>query len=675
MKKKVIAYLHTHWDREWYREYEVFRLRLIRVFDNILELLEQGKIPCFYFDGQVGALLDYLEFRPGKEALVRRFCAEKKLFIGPCYCLLDEFLTDRKAFEKTLELGLKISRDFGCNDFIGYLADTFGHSKKIPEIFKKYGIDKCMVWRGCGDIPSEFKFCGIDTVNLIRGYFMDIFSAQMAIDKKAEWMKGNLDKIAAKSSDTLLLPIGADHLGVESDITEQINAINERLDDYEIVLGSPFDYFEAVKDNFDKFIWEEELRDNSLTFILPGCYSARTKLKQMNVECSYKLALADKYQKYYGSKYDNAIEYAYKLLLKNLAHDGICGCSTDAVHKENMIRYEKILQIADTIIKELKFANPQFVNFSDYTGVVEFESPNIEPDAQVISERYGFEDALLYDTQRIPVTEDYKKLYKQIKELKPSSDELKIAETSIKNSHISLIVKENTITVASGDKNCTIEFERWLDEGDTYNFGAVENDIPQKANIIGSEIFYNGKLRVGLLIKTTFFNIVAYLNKNSELVNFKIDWNNTLKNRLWQVKFNLCAPVTETYSEDMNTIIKRNFDPDYDMRANLPKVRGIEVKTNFAPMQRFVGSQGLGIITRGLTEYEVSKNSLKVTLLRSTGVISNPKNPARSTPAGPPLEVTEAQQTGRNTAEFSIGFFDPQDYQKYIDEVFPMLIP
>ena len=28
MKKKVIAYLHTHWDREWYREFEVFRLRL-----------------------------------------------------------------------------------------------------------------------------------------------------------------------------------------------------------------------------------------------------------------------------------------------------------------------------------------------------------------------------------------------------------------------------------------------------------------------------------------------------------------------------------------------------------------------------------------------------------------------------------------------------------------------
>ncbi len=674
MKKKVIAYLHTHWDREWYREYEVFRLRLLRVFDNVLDMLTQKKIPCFYFDGQVGALLDYLELRPEKELLVRNLCAEKKLFIGPCYCLLDEYLTDRKAFEKTLEIGLKISHDFGCTDFIGYLADTFGHSKNIPQIFKKFGIDKCMVWRGCGDIPAEFTFNGIDTVNLIRGYYMDIFSSPISIDEKAVWLKGNLDKIAEKSSNTLLLPIGADHLGVEKNIAEQISEINKRLDDYEIVLGSPFDYFDAVKDNFKQFIWNDELRDNSKTFILSGCYSARTKLKQMNVESSYKLALADKYQQHRGAKYNNAIEYAYKMLLKNLAHDGICGCSTDAVHRENMIRYEKIQQVADTIIKELKFEHPQTVNFSDYNGVVEFESPEILPDTQVIETRYGFEDSLLFDTQRIPVTEDYKPIYKQLKELSVSDDTLEAGNNFIKNRHITLIVENNLIKISSEKENCTVEFERWHDEGDTYNFGAVEDDIPEVAEITGTELVTEGKLRVGLLIKTTFFNVVAYLNKNSELINFKIEWNNELRNRLWQVKFNLAAPVCETYSEDMNSVICREFNPEYNMREHLPKVRGIEVKTNFAPMQRYVGTENFGVITKGLTEYEVWKNSLKVTLLRSTGVISNPKNPSRSTPAGPPLPVEEAQQLGCNNAEFAVGFFAPEDYQKYIDEVFPMNI-
>jgi len=81
-KKAVIAYFHTHWDREWYREFEVFRLRLLRVFDHVLNMLEEGKLPSFYFDGQTAALLDYLEMRPEKEVVVRKLIEEKKLFIG-----------------------------------------------------------------------------------------------------------------------------------------------------------------------------------------------------------------------------------------------------------------------------------------------------------------------------------------------------------------------------------------------------------------------------------------------------------------------------------------------------------------------------------------------------------------------------------------------------------------
>ena len=108
-KKEVIAYVHTHWDREWYREFEVFRLRLLKVFDNVLSMLESGKLPSFYFDGQVCALLDYLEMRPEKELLVRYLIEQKKLFIGPFYCLVDEYLTDAKAFRKNLEIGMKIA--------------------------------------------------------------------------------------------------------------------------------------------------------------------------------------------------------------------------------------------------------------------------------------------------------------------------------------------------------------------------------------------------------------------------------------------------------------------------------------------------------------------------------------------------------------------------------------
>ena len=668
MTKKVIAYLHTHWDREWYREFEVFRLRLLRVFDNVLELLEENKIPSFYFDGQVSALLDYLELRPEKEEQIRKFISEKKLFIGPCFTLVDEYLTDKYSFEKNLEIGLKISKEFGCEDFIGYLADTFGHSLNIPKIFKQYGIDKCVVWRGCGDIPSEFVFNGINTVNLIRGYFMDIFSAKISVEEKAKWLKDNLDRIAEKSGDILLLPIGADHLGVEKDIAEQITKVNEILQDYEIELANPFKYFDLVKNNF-KYEWNDELRDNSKTFILQGCYSSRTKLKQANVKTSYKLHFTDKIQKHFGSKYNSAIEYAYKLLLKNQAHDGICGCSTDEVHQENIMRFKKINQVTNTILKELKFLNPKEYNRlllehnKKYRYVMEIEETSEPENCQIISKHKGFVDDILYDTQRIPITEDYTEIYTCLKEIRPDGKKIPLSEI--------IKIQNNKITIY--DK-FAVDFVRCNDYGDTYNFGAGENDTPEIAEIINSEVIVDGDLRQIMKVRTTFFDVNVSLDKDSDLVQFYIDWENKFTDKLWQARFTFPQKIQQTFSEDMNTIITRTFDADYNIREHLPKTKGIEVKTNFAPMQRFVGTQGLGILTKGLTEYEVYKNTLSITLLRSTGVISNPKNPSRSTPAGPPIETPEAQQLGQNSAEFAVSSFEPENYKIYLEEYYSDLI-
>lgn len=678
-KKQVIAYLHTHWDREWYREFEVFRLRLLRVFDHVLDMLEEDKIPSFYFDGQVVALLDYLEYRPEKEELIRKFIAEKKLFIGPFYCLVDEFLTDGICFRKNIEMGLNIARSFGCKDFIAYLADTFGHSQNIPEILKEFDIDKAVVWRGCGNIPAQFKFCGINTVNLVRGYFNDVFSIDKSIKEKAEILEVNLDKIAEKSGDTLLLPIGADHLDVPDNIAVQIERINEYLEDYEIKLGSLFDYFNAVK---FKEKHDEELRDNSKTFILPGAYSSRIYLKQLNTECSYKLDLADKIQYNFGNNYENVIDYAYKLLLQNQAHDSICGCSTDEVHEENIVRYKKILQIANTIIEEIRSTQEKNLTISfkylDKYKLLEVERTEPEPNSQIISKRNGFPAEILYNTHKIPVTEDYTTIYTLLKEFNSDNtpSDLHISDNTIFNSNIKLDVEDGKINLYDKNKKYEnfIEFVRCRDKGDSFNHGPVADEGYEVATIKSAKIMLNGELRSTLRVTTSFFSVDISLNKKSKLLNFKIKWLNMLSNRLWQVRFNLPKKIKEVQSEDMNLLITRKFNPDYNIRENLPDKKGLEAKTNTAPMQRFVWSEGFGVITKGLNEYEVFKNHLSITLLRSTGIISNPHNPARTTPAGPPLEVPGLQQIGNNTAEFSIGFFPVKDWATYVEEVYPQTI-
>lgn len=679
-KKEVIAYFHTHWDREWYREYEVFRLRLLRVFDHILDMLEGRVIPSFYFDGQVAALQDYLELRPEREVLIRMLIADKRLFIGPFYCLVDEFLTDGICFRKNLELGMQIAKNYGCKDYVAYLADTFGHSQNIPEILKEYGINRAVVWRGCGaNIPANFKFGGIDTVNLIRGYYMDIFSSDKTIEEKAALLKHNLDLISEKSGNTLLLPIGADHLDIPNDIMYQIEAVNGILDDYEIKVGSLFEYFEKVKfkDRFDG-----ELRDNSKTFVLPGVYSSRTKLKRLNTECSYRLDLADKLQYNFGANYDAAIDYAYKLLLQNQAHDSICGCSTDMVHEENIVRYNKVLQIADTIINEISMSQPENLTMSfkypDKYKILEIKRTKVEENSQIIEKKKGFPRDVLYNTNKVPVTEDYTSIYTLLKEFNSDNrpSDLIIRQSTLFNVNVNLSVENGRIILYDKAKcyDNFIEFVRCKDIGDSYNFAPDKNDTEEIAKILSSKVLEEGPLRSTLRVMTSFFTVDISLYKKSKLLRFKIKWLNLASNKRWQVRFNFPNKVKEVKSEDMNLLITRKFDPDYDIKQNLPSEKGIEAKTNTAPFQRFVWTNGLGIITKGINEYEVSGNHLALTLLRSTGIISNPKNPARTTPAGPPIEVPGLQQLGENEAEFAIGFFPVNDWAMYVEEIYPQTI-
>ena len=701
MKKHVIAYLHTHWDREWYREFEIFRLRLLRVFDNILELLVKNKIPSFYFDGQVSALEDYLKLRPEMEETVQMLVKHKKLFIGPFYCLIDEFLTDKTCFEKNLEIGIKTAKKYGCNDFIGYLPDTFGHSKNAVDILMDYGIDKCIVWRGCGDFPSEFKWCGMDTVNLVRGYFHDVFSIKTDLKTKAEILKKELDKIAEKSGEKyLLLPIGADHLRVEPDITEQIAAINEILkDDYYITLGSPFDYFGRVDGTFDRFKWNDELRDNSKTFTLQGCYSSRLDLKKLNVECTYKLDLVSRLVKNEREEknYDTVLEHAYRMLLQNQAHDSICGCSTDDVHRENKIRYKKILQIANGIIDEIKFKNEfskkKILNLSGrpFTGIVEFESAEPQDGYEKISFRKGFDSELLADTQRIPVTEDYTNIYKylaEVENIKPNETEfimpvfsqtdLNITNCSLENSNMSLQIKNEKIFL-NGIRFGIIDF---TDLGDSYNNAPDANDYGTEFRVLRSKIVMNTQSRAALKIdfesKWDVVSVVATLDKHSANIKLEYNWENSRKNHLLCAYYMLGDVISTVYSEDMNTLIKRTFDSDYDIRKNLPSQKGIEAKTNTAPMQRGLlideAINNIGVITKGLTQYEIFKNFLLIPILRATGQISNPQNPARTTPAGPPLEVEDLQMLGKNNAEMYVFFGNENAFYDTLNQVYNYIV-
>ncbi len=719
-KKQVIAYLHTHWDREWYRTKEEFNLRLLEVFDEILYELETGSAPYFYFDGQTCALEDYLKFRPEKLKSVKTLIEKGKLDIGPFFVSPDNFLVNGISLIRNLDLGVKYSKNFGSKRFLGYLADTFGHSKSIFKILKSFNIPYALAWRGISALEhNDFKMNGINTTKLVYGYFMDALHSLCNKDlediTKEEWQKtadnleNILDRIVKNSSNKVLLPVGADHLAVLKNSSAIVKNVNKYLKNYEIKLSTPFEYVENA--DYTKLSMDGELLDNSETYILPGVYSSRIPQKVDNAKLQWELFRIVEPFNYFmekefknGGNYTSSLDYAVKTLIKNHAHDSIYGCSIDEVHKCVQSRFDKVKAVADGIkyrlmrdFKRLYLENTDTIkisaasknltgensrlkigvfNFSnyEYSGVVKLITDFKMQNAQLVRKFKAFSDEILYDTRQIPVTEQYLPFYEYLveaKSLPPFSfnqienvktvSSLEITENKISNSllELNLTRKNNKFTVNFLDKrngkkyNDVLKILDTKDVGDSYNSAPVGKPVEFK--LLGSKIIEKGPVRATLrLLFEHNFKLDISLANTGTFFEFEAKFNNNKKNRKIQACLKLQNPIDTTIAEDAAGFIQRKHDYNWLLSANVPAKPKIEVKTNSYPMQRWLIAQDLGVLTLGLNDYEIYKNELKITLIRGTGRISEPKNPARFIPAGPPIETPDLQCQGFHTLNFAV---------------------
>ena len=731
-KKRVIAYLHTHWDREWYRTKEEFNLRLLEVFDEILEELQSGSMPCFYFDGQTAALEDYLKFRPENLKIVTKLIKSKKLFIGPFYASADSFLVSGISLIRNLNFGIEYSKSFGVTDFIGYLPDTFGHSRSIFDILKAFNIANALAWRGIGPLPhNDFKINGINATRLVYGYFMDVLhplerysacfddfcnlkssaNADFTVNeiiKIVQSLEKILDKIAQNSDGDLLLPIGADHLAALKDSSKIVNIVNKYLQNYEIELKSPFEYTQNA--DYSHLSMHGELLDNTVTYILPGVYSSRIPQKVENAKLQWDLFRIveplNHFAEYLGinsSKYAASLDFAAKELIKNHAHDSIYGCSTDEVHKCVQARFDKvkavIYGVKQRLIRDLickftqnadytpnKFCTPPKTNKNQRAEIFAFNLSNFEysgpvsvisntkmSNAQLVRKFRGFSDEILYNTRKIPVTEQYLPMYEylvQAKCLKPFAfapiecvqiqSELEITENKISNSLLELNLRreKDRITLNLFDKRAGIQYFDALkiivseDFGDSYNSACPKKPIQYK--LLGAKIVEKGPIRAALrLLFENNFKLDVYLSNYQEFFEFEAKFNNNRKNQKIQACFNLKSPIESTFAEDAFGFIERKHDYNWLMREHMQKKKKIEVFSNSFPMQKWVMAQNFGVVTFGLNEYEIHKSELKITLMRGTARISEPKNLARFIPAGPPIETPDLQCLGFHKVKFA----------------------
>ena len=374
---------HTHWDRAWYCTFQEYRIRLVRLVDRLLDILEQDEgFEVFMLDGQMSVLEDYLDVRPEQAPRLQRLCKAGRIQVGPWYVLADEFLVSPEALIRNLLVGRRMGEPYGGVMSIGYVPDGFGHIAQLPQIFRGFGIDNAFFWRGMGAdgdrLGTEFTWCGPDgsavTTILMPWGYHNVTNLGYAIhwgdvsQMEFDWalaqkkIEGALDKLKPMANtDALLLMNGIDHAEPEPRIPDVIRRANETLSGVVIRQGTLRDHLDQVRAAGKKLPeFEGEFRWGRYSEILQGVYSTRIHLKQQNHAGETLLerytepltALAWLSGADVPESTPALLREAWHWLLLNHPHDDIYGSGIDEVHHEMAFRFSQSKQIAEALVRD-----------------------------------------------------------------------------------------------------------------------------------------------------------------------------------------------------------------------------------------------------------------------------------------------------------------------------------
>lgn len=357
---------HTHWDREWYRTFQQFRRQLVLLIDRLLNLLESDpEFKHFHLDGQTIVLEDYLALRPENEKRLANLIRAGRISVGPWYTQSDHFLTHGESTIRNLYLGHQIAKGFGKVCKVGYVPDQFGNISQLPQILRGFGIQYAVFGRGYipgGERKAEIQWQSPDGSKVfalsLPCWYCNLLRLSSDPRQALKELGEAKDKLLPHlQTPYVLLMNGCDHIHAREDLGSIIAALNKQLSGEKVIHTRLEDYLKkAAQAAPAPTPWQGEFRENHRHQVLPGTLSARMYLKQANHRCETGLFTAETLQwveTLFGGTCDRKyLEQAWKLLLQNHAHDSICGCSLDQVHREMMPRFDQVEQIARELCRD-----------------------------------------------------------------------------------------------------------------------------------------------------------------------------------------------------------------------------------------------------------------------------------------------------------------------------------
>jgi mannosylglycerate hydrolase len=422
--RRIAIVPHTHWDREWYKSYQEFRLNLVDLMDTLLPLLESdASYPYFMLDGQMAVVDDYLEAHPESEQRLRELAAAGRVSMGPWYILMDEFLASGETIIRNLQMGLERGAAFGGAMDVGYLPDMFGHIAQMPQILGQAGFAHTVVWRG---VPSAVTknafFWEAPDGSRVRAEYLPVgYGNGAALPDDAKALVRRAADLVQEVEPFLIKDFlcmnGSDHLFPQPSLGRVVAEANELQDDLIFEITSLSDYLaSAPTEGLES--WKGELRSGYRSNMLMGVTSNRVDVKRMGALAERAL---ERRAEPLAALFESADEWpgemlalAWKEMVRNSAHDSICACSIDDVVDAVLHRYAEARTIgaglADRAVKAFarSLAEPgtYVLNTAPRPrgGVVELVVGADGPPAdgvQVVSERAGLPGSMVLDANTV----------------------------------------------------------------------------------------------------------------------------------------------------------------------------------------------------------------------------------------------------------------------------------
>jgi len=369
---KVHLVTHTHWDREWYRTFQEFRIFLVYLLDDLLDYLEkEPAYKSFMLDGQTVQLEDYLEVRPENFNRLREQVQAGRLVIGPMYIQPDEYIPSGESLIRNFLIAKHIGDRFGPLMPVGYFPDSFGQASQIPQILRGFGIKTVVFWRGVCDEDSEkteFWWESRDGSSVLAIWMPFGYGNAHGLprdpEQAAHFLKSAVEKLAPMATtDEVLLMKGWDHSYFSPEVPDLLRKVNERLgDDLEVVHSSLEEIATAMRACQPELeVLRGEFRKPKTMRIHAGIGATRMDIKQANRQLE---TLLEKHVEplcsiawLMGQRYPAAlINQAWKYMLQSQAHDSIYCCCTDEALVAVKQRFNNAEEIAETLFREASTA-------------------------------------------------------------------------------------------------------------------------------------------------------------------------------------------------------------------------------------------------------------------------------------------------------------------------------